>query len=233
MAWLVFDYDGTLHESMRVYAPAFRAVFDQMVRDGAAQPRQWRDEEISRWLGLPAAQMWQEFAPWLPEARRQAYSRMLGGHMMQAVAAGQARLYPGAAEALETLKEQGHRLLLLSNCSRVYLTLHQTQFALDRYFDALYCAEDFGWAPKEEIFSRLRPQYPGPAIAIGDRRQDRALARANGLAFLACAYGYGTPEELAGADAVITHASQLPQAIARLTAGTETGPAEYHTPGWE
>ena len=218
MAWLVFDYDGTLHQSMSVYAPAFRAVYAQMQRDGTAPQGTFSDREISRWLGLPAAQMWQDFAPHLPTSRQQAYSRQLGEHLLHAVGTGQARLYPGAEAALQALLAQGHQLILLSNCSRVYLDVHRDQFHLSDYFCAFYCAEAFGWAPKEEIFARIRPRHPGPAIAIGDRAQDRILAQTNGLPFVGCAYGYGTPQELAGADAVISALDQLPQAIAGLTA---------------
>ena len=28
MTGLLFDYDGTLHESLRIYAPAMQAVYD-------------------------------------------------------------------------------------------------------------------------------------------------------------------------------------------------------------
>ena len=39
MANLIFDYDGTLHESLYIYAPAFRLGYSHLVRKGLI-PRQ-------------------------------------------------------------------------------------------------------------------------------------------------------------------------------------------------
>ena len=31
---LLFDYDGTLHDSLRIYAPALQTAYDRLVRLG-------------------------------------------------------------------------------------------------------------------------------------------------------------------------------------------------------
>ena len=46
-----FDYDGTLHDSMRLYGPAFRRVYAALVAEGWAEPRAFSDKEIASWLG--------------------------------------------------------------------------------------------------------------------------------------------------------------------------------------
>ena len=56
---VIFDYDGTLHNSTRIYADAFRQVYDRMVYDGVAPKRQFTDDEITIWLGYSAQDMWQ------------------------------------------------------------------------------------------------------------------------------------------------------------------------------
>ena len=43
MTGLLFDYDGTLHESLRIYAPAMQAVYDGLADRGLAPPRQLTD----------------------------------------------------------------------------------------------------------------------------------------------------------------------------------------------
>lgn len=53
MTGLLFDYDGTLHESLRLYAPAMQAVYDRLVDRGLAPPRQLTDREVRTWIGLP------------------------------------------------------------------------------------------------------------------------------------------------------------------------------------
>ena len=53
MTGLLFDYDGTLHESLRIYAPAMQAVYDGLSDRGLAPPRQLTDREVRSWIGMP------------------------------------------------------------------------------------------------------------------------------------------------------------------------------------
>lgn len=36
---LLFDYDGTLHETMRIYGPAFRMACEDLAARGLIEPR--------------------------------------------------------------------------------------------------------------------------------------------------------------------------------------------------
>lgn len=64
---LFFDYDGTLHDCIRIYAPAFRRVYPELVTAGFAAPRTFSDPELSQWLGLSVSDMWNRFMPELPQ----------------------------------------------------------------------------------------------------------------------------------------------------------------------
>ncbi len=97
-----FDYDGTLHDSMHLYGPAFRRAYAALVTDGWAAPRTFSDEEIASWLGYSPAAMWASFMPELPEAIWQRASAAIGEEMRRLLAAGAGRLYPGAKAMLET-----------------------------------------------------------------------------------------------------------------------------------
>ena len=55
---LIFDYDGTLHDSIQIYALAFRKSYRALVRMGYVPEKQFTDMEISRWLGFTAQEMW-------------------------------------------------------------------------------------------------------------------------------------------------------------------------------
>ena len=136
--------------------------------------------------------------------------------MLRLTASGEARLYPGVPEALEKLRGMGCSLILLSNCQRAYLEAHARAFQLGRYFDGLYCTEDYGWPSKGALFSVIRRDFPGNYAAVGDRASDRELARRNGLPFVGCRYGYGAPEELEGAEILISRPEKLPEAAAKL-----------------
>ena len=58
-----FDYDGTLHNSMLTYGPAFREVYADLVKNGYLEYQELTDEEISHWLGWTVEDMWNTFAP--------------------------------------------------------------------------------------------------------------------------------------------------------------------------
>lgn len=200
MVNLLFDYDGTLHDSLSIYAAAVQATYDTLVAQGLAAPKIWGADMVSKWIGLSPAEMWMQFQPRLSPAQRQAGSAEIGKRMLALTQAGKARLYPGVSRVLDQLKERGLRLLLLSNCPMVYLQTHTACFDLRRWFDGLYCAQEFGYLPKHDILPILRQLWPGDFLVIGDRALDVDMARHNQVPVVGCLYGYGGEGELAGAD---------------------------------
>ena len=82
MANLILDYDGTLHESIHIYDPAFRKAQDYLIAKGLAQPIQYSNEEISVWLGYTAKEMWNLFSPQLSEAEKNNCSKIIGDHIL-------------------------------------------------------------------------------------------------------------------------------------------------------
>lgn len=216
MATLVFDYDGTLHESLRIYAPAFRLCYGQLESRGLAPSRKWQDSEISRWLGVSAKEMWESFLPELSPEEKDRCSRQIGEEMLRLIFAGKSKLYPGALEVLQSLKDDGHTLIFLSNCKRQYMEAHRECWGLGQYFSAFYCTEDFDFAPKWKIFAALRPSLPDDCIIIGDRIQDMEIAQKNHLPAIGCLYGYGTREELSSAACLAESATEISLALAQL-----------------
>ena len=68
MVNLLFDYDGTLHDSLRIYAPALQTAYDRLVRLGYVPARRWSADEVRQWIGLSPGEMWDRFLPDLPAA---------------------------------------------------------------------------------------------------------------------------------------------------------------------
>lgn len=206
---LFFDYDGTLHDSLRIYAPAFRAACRMLSQRGLIRPQQYSDSEISRWLGYTTEDMWNTFQPDLSPVYRQQAGALIGEKMQQLTKSGQASLYPGTKETLEKLHQQGIRLVFLSNCTNAYLTLHRQVFGLDQFFDGFHCIDDFPVSAKYELYEQIRGQYPGTHIIIGDRIHDFEIGERFHLLTIGCSFGYGTPEEL-------SHSSMQIHAIREL-----------------
>lgn len=199
MVQLLFDYDGTLHDSLAIYAPAVRAAYDDLAARGLAVGGPPDQETIRRWIGMAPSEMWDQFQPQLSSQEKQAGGARIGRRMGELVEEGKARLYPGVPQVLDELKKRGVGMLLLSNCPVSYLRAHTACFGLERWFDGLYCGEEFDYRPKYEILPILKRRWPGEFLVIGDREQDMEMARKNQVPAVGCTYGYGSLEELSGA----------------------------------
>ncbi|MDE6788868.1 MAG: HAD hydrolase-like protein [Ruminococcus sp.] len=216
MANLIFDYDGTIHESMKTYAPAFRNTCKWLADNGYIAEKEYTDKEISYWLGFNSTDMWSTFQPDLiPEIREKARI-MLGDDMAQRIENGEGTLFPNAERVLDGLKKQGHTLIFLSNCRVHYMECHSRVFGLDRFFDYFYCCEEYDFIPKYQIFRLFSLQHKGQYIVIGDRFHDIETAVQNGLKSIGCSYGYSTDGELDKADIIVNDITEIPSAVKKL-----------------
>lgn len=213
---LLFDYDGTLHDCARIYIPAFREVYRRITEAGYVPFREWRDAEITKWLGYSPRDMWNVFLPSLSDREKEKYSKAIGTCMEEQTDSGNAHLYPGAEEMLEELKQAGHILLLLSNCKTAYMEQHRRIFQLDRYFTGYYPAEAYGYQEKWRIFPIIEKKHPGTYVVIGDRLHDMEIRERWGIPAIGCAYGYGKPEELREANGIAESIEGVKQEIDRI-----------------
>ncbi|MBQ6453124.1 MAG: HAD family hydrolase [Coriobacteriales bacterium] len=214
---MVFDYDGTLHEGLRIYKPALQKAWDYLVAIGYEEPRQLRDEDCARWLGINVWDMWAGLAPEAPDYIHDCCIRIVQGHMKELVERGEARLFPGVPEMLASLAADGYDMVVLSNCKHDYKELHLASFGLMRWLRGFYAAEDFGFAPKPQIFRAIEADFPGRRFVVaGDRYKDLEVAREFGLPSVGCLYGYGGREELADATVLVSDVRELEAALREL-----------------
>ena len=216
MTNLIFDYDGTIHNSMLTYAPAFRDTMKWLSDNGYIPHREYADKEISHWLGFNSTDMWNQFHPELDPVIREKARVMLGEDMARRVDSGEGALYEGAEDMLSELRAKGYTLIFLSNCRFHYLERHKRVFRLDRFFHCFYCCEAYDFIPKYEIFRRIAPEHEGDYIVIGDRFHDIETAVKNGLPSIGCGYGFGSRDELADADIIVDDIRDIPSAVEKL-----------------
>ena len=209
MKYIIFDYDGTLHNSIKIYEPAFMKAYDYLVANGYANKREFEEEEISRFLGLSATDMWNTFMPNLPKNEKEKCSSIIGESMIEYIDKGKAKLYDGTIETLNKLNEYGYKLIFLSNCKSSYMNKHIERFNLDKYFIDFYCSEDFDFISKYEIFRLIKGKYQGEFIVVGDRFVDMELAKKHNLFSIGCGYGYGNNDELKDADYIIDNINEI------------------------
>ena len=210
---LIFDYDGTLHNSIKIYGPAFREAYEYLVKQGYAKERIWQDSEISKWLGYSAKDMWNSFMPSLPNEEKERCSSIIGSAMIRLLEDNKAELYDGTIPTLQELKNKGFNLIFLSNCKIQYMKKHASLFKLDKYFNEFYCTEQFNFKPKYEIFKFIKEKNEGDFIVIGDRYLDIEIAKVHNLFSIGCSYGFGTIDELQDANIIIDNIKDLSKVL--------------------
>ncbi|WP_195990167.1 HAD family hydrolase [Clostridium sp. D53t1_180928_C8] len=209
MKYIIFDYDGTLHNSIKIYMPAFNKAYDYLVSNGYAEEREFTEFEVSQYLGLSAKDMWNSFMPNLPNCEKEKCSSIIGEAMVEYISLGQAELYAGSVETLNKLKQFGYKLIFLSNCKISYMKKHIKAFDLDKYFIDFYCSESYDFKPKYEIFEFIKEKYKGDFIVVGDRYVDMELAQKHNLKFIGCNYGFGKTDELLNANYIINNINEM------------------------
>ena len=203
------DYDGTIHNSIKMYGPAFRKAYTYLVEQGYAKQRDWSDKEISYWLGFNPKEMWEKFMPELEESVREKASSIISEEMGSLTGKQCPKLYEGALETLEYLKAKGYRLVFISNCRISYKDYHSKIFNLGDYFDELVCSEEYNFSPKYEILRQIKGEYPEEMVIIGDRFHDIEAGKKNGIHTIGCSYGFPLEGELDKADLIIKDIREL------------------------
>lgn len=192
---IYFDFDGTLHNSVKIYSPAFRKAYDFLVENKKAEPREWKDEEISKWLGYTKTEMWDNFMKNLEEPFKSSAGAIIGREMQSQMLFGNACLYDNAEEVLRELKRRGFKLVFLSNCSVRYMETAAKTFNLGVYFDDMICSEMYDFIPKHEVLKIIKDNYPVNQVIVGDRFHDIDAGVKNGIYSVYCQYGYGEKGE--------------------------------------
>lgn len=201
---ILFDYDGTLHDALHIYAPAFRKAYEYLVKNGHVEERSWSDDEISKFLGQTPKEMWDAFGKGLPESVKREASSIIGSEMERLTNEGQTRLYEGTIETLRELKRRDYLLVFISNCRNYYMHAHTQLFSLGRYFDHMVCSESYpGIEAKEKVLETLKPELVEEMVIIGDRHHDMTAGKHNNIHTIGARYGFGDDEELSDADRTI------------------------------
>lgn len=207
---LIFDYDGTIHNTIGIYEPAFRKAHKYLLERRLIEPGEVSTERIAGWLGMNTIDMWKDFAPQLTPDIVETVSQMVASSMADDLYAGKAVWYEGAEDVLGRLKAEGYTMVILSNCRVQYREAHMQVFPIADYFDRFYDCESYNFIPKSEIIKSVVADYGvADCIMIGDRGSDMDAGKAVGARCVGCLYGFGSPDELKSADVHINDISEL------------------------
>jgi len=177
---LIFDYDGTLHETMKIYAPA---VYDTVrwLNTSCGVPAGEPDRaKIQSWLGMNTADMWNDFMPQLDEDLKRRAALRIGEGMRAELAAGRGGWYDGTRTMLDRLKSRGFTMAVLSNCGVSYARLHWDYFRMDRWFTAFFPCECWDHAPKRVIMRDIAEDFQAAVKKTPVKREAEECGPARG-----------------------------------------------------
>lgn len=214
-ALVVFDLDGTLIDSRRDLADAANAM---LVELGGAP---LAVDEITAMVGDGAAMLVARAlaAAGLDRHTPGALDRFLARYRERLVA--HTRPYDGIPEALAALREQGHRLTLLTNKPHDHTVRILALLHLDAFFaDVVGGDTAAGRKPNPDGLLQIAARA-GAALAstilVGDSPVDLETARRAGTRVCLARYGFGyrfDPDAFRGGEMFVDRPSELPDRLA-------------------
>lgn len=215
---VLFDLDGTLVNSLDDLTDAVNHV-----RDAFSQPAMTTDA-VRMKVGKGARHLVQQV---LPAAADHDIDRALGmflDYNRQHIA-DKSVLYPGIMEMLQELAAKKIRMAVLTNKNEALSKILLQTLGVDNLFE-INCGGDTYPERKPSPLPLLKVMAemgiaPDECVMAGDSVNDILAAQRAAIPSIACSWGYGGGEELAGADALAHNPHEL---LALITAGIGTQP---------
>ena len=92
---IIFDYDGTIHNTLGIYEPAFREAYQWLSEQNVVEEQEIETAQIAGWLGLNSKEMWDTFLPELDQRYKDQASAIVGESMVRQIRKHRAVWYPG------------------------------------------------------------------------------------------------------------------------------------------
>lgn len=185
---LIFDLDGTLWDSRATIIKIWNEVLGrhQLIQ------RELKPEDMNQYMGLLAHDIVKDIIPGISDLQAQELLSEIVAEENKTLHLQGGILYDGVENTLRSLAST-HSLFIVSNCQDGYI-----ESFLDYYqFNDLFVDfESHGRTqkPKSENIQLLMERNHltiENSVYIGDTQTDYDSARANGLPFIFCKYGFG------------------------------------------
>lgn len=209
---IVFDWDGTLIDSLGGIVGAMQATITELGLPPAAEA----DLRAVVGLGLTEA-----LHALFPDRSARDYERIrttyrdmfLGGRT-------QARLFPGAFEVVAGLAEAGHTLAIATGKGRSGLDRELAETGLGDLIQASRCADECASKPAPQMLHELMEvldHAPDGTLMVGDSEYDLLMAKNAATPAVAITGGAHDHERLRRHDplAVIGSVAELPAVLGR------------------
>lgn len=217
---ILFDLDGTLTDS---FPGISRCINHALV----ALDRSPAGETVLRgFTGRPLTTI---FAALLASHDEALIDRAVAAYRARFDTVGifENGLFPGIIDALGALRADGHGMQVVTAKPAIPARRVVAHFALDAYVSGVHGPDLSDRTCDKAALVRAALAHAdavaSDAVMVGDRAEDIAAARANGVRSVGVAWGYGARAEIVGAEADFlaetpTHLTEWIRDIARRSA---------------
>lgn len=192
VALLVFDWDGTLSDSLERIVTCLQIAADEV---GLPVPSEAEGRAIVG-LGLPEALA--RLFPGAAEERLAALQESYARHYVR-LDAEPPPFFDTVLETLEALRADGYRLAVATGKSRRGLDRVLARLDMDGFFHATRCADETRSKPHPRMLQELLALFelpPERALMVGDTTFDMEMARRAGMPRLGVSWGAHPAEQL-------------------------------------
>jgi putative hydrolase of the HAD superfamily len=213
---VVFDFDNTLMDFMRMKKAAVEAAVDAMIDAGLPYKKDAMIDKIYKKYSLEGIEDQQIFDKVLLQEFGKIDYKILGAGIIgyRRAKEGTLALYPHVQMTLMGLARMGLKMAVVSDAPRIPVWLRICGLGLQHYFDAVITTDDTGYKkPHEKPFLAALEKLaakPHEAIMIGDwADRDMVGAKKVGLTTVFARYGDTQNTQHSGADFEIDDIFQL------------------------
>jgi phosphoglycolate phosphatase len=216
IALVLFDLDGTLVESLDDLTDAV----NHMLADFGRQ--QLDPAQVRQLVGKGARNLVQRA---LASDSAEEISRGLAifTEFNALHIADKSRLYPGVPELLQELTDKGIRMAVISNKQEALSRLILKALEIDIYFDIIAGGDTFSEMkpsplPLLKVIDELDCSTAEAAM-VGDSINDIQAGNRAGITTIGCRWGYGSRDELCGANFQAASVAEITGIITRAAIG--------------
>lgn len=185
---LIFDLDGTLWDSRATIIKIWNEVLGkhQLIQ------RELKPEDMNQYMGLLAHDIVKDIIPGISDLQAQALLSEIVAEENKILHIHGGILYDGVESTLKSLAST-HSLFIVSNCQDGYIESFLEYYQFNNLFIDF---ESHGRTQKtksENIKLLMERNHLTieDSVYIGDTQTDYNSAKANGLPFVFCQYGFG------------------------------------------
>ncbi len=184
-AMLVFDWDGTLCDSLE------RIVYCLQLAAKDSRLPVPNDDQARGIVGLGIHEALEQLFPGATTSEIHVLRENYAKHFRREDAKP-SQFYPGVLQTLEDLKDQGFIMAVATGKSRAGLDRVLGSIGMNNFFHSTRCADETASKPDPAMLNSLLIEhdlFAEQAIMVGDTTFDMEMAQRSGMPRLAVSYG--------------------------------------------